>query len=53
MADPSLVDAKNIIAAKTNVTDKWWSADVDDFTRDHGIAFMKEAHAAGKPFYLA
>jgi hypothetical protein len=41
-----------LAAAKTNFTDKWWSADVDDFTRDHGIAFMKQCVDAGKPFYL-
>jgi hypothetical protein len=32
--------------------DQWWSADVDDYTKDEGIKFMKEAVSAHTPFYL-
>ena len=35
-----------------NFTDQWWSADVGDFIRDEGIAFMKARVKEGKPFYL-
>lgn len=33
-------------------SDQWWSADVDDYTKEQGIAFMKASTEAGKPFYL-
>mmetsp|Transcript_24273 Transcript_24273/g.72478 ORF Transcript_24273/g.72478 Transcript_24273/m.72478 type:complete len:560 (-) Transcript_24273:1121-2800(-) len=32
--------------------DQWWSADVDDYTRNQGIEVMTQAVQTGKPFYL-
>jgi len=48
--DPALVDANNVLAG--NRSSEWWSADVDGYVRDVGIQFMRNATAAGKPFYL-
>jgi hypothetical protein len=40
------------VLPSTPFGNQWWSADVDNFTRNEGVKFMKEATAANQPFYL-
>lgn len=44
--------ATEIDALAGNITDRWWSADVGDYIRDAGIAFMTNATRHGVPFYV-
>lgn len=44
--------AKDQFASLSGAKDQWWSADVDDYTKEQGIKFMTESVRDGKPFYL-